>query len=119
MTSISYSQKQWELIPNEKFEKVIFVTCENDTTGVKILLKDKIVEAKKISKVIKRVGDNYNGNLYYKTLHYSVDNKLVSVNDVLFEEKNSPHVLNSDIIYWNQDTVPLNTLDSRGYTTEN
>ena len=53
LTSISYSQKTWELVPKEKTNVVLFTPSENDTTDVKILLKDELVEAKKVSKVIK------------------------------------------------------------------
>lgn len=87
ITSVTYSQKSWELVPSEKSNIVNFTPTENDTTDVKILLKDKLVEGKRISKVIMRVSGSFNGELYYKTLHYLVDGKVVKIDDVLYEKE--------------------------------
>lgn len=103
ITSVTYSQKSWELIPSEKSNIVNFTPTENDTTDVKILLKDKLVEGKRISKVIMRLSGSFDGELYYKTLHYLVDGKVVKIDDVLYEKEISS-IISSTM--WQGVTTP-------------
>ena len=115
ITAVSYSQKKWELIPSEKTNIINFTPTENDTTDVKVLLKDDLVEAKRVSKVIMRLSGNFNGELYYKTLYYLVDGKIVPEKDVLYE-KEIPITLNSK---WQGSNTPYLIYDDNITLTPN